>query len=222
MSGETAVYRFGPFRLDAADERLWRGETPVPLTPKAFSVLLRLLRSPGRLVTKTELLDDVWPGVVVGDAVLKVAIREVRVALGDRAQGSRYVETVHRRGYRFAGALEGTAAAASSASAPPRRRARLAGRDDALAALDALLADARRGERRTAFVSGPAGIGKTAVVEAFLASLAGAKTLRGQCVEQYGSGEAYLPVLDALARLERERGSERVEHERRNPQHMRV
>ena len=56
---------------------------------------------PGRLVPKQELLDAVWPGVFVGDAVLKVTIREVRKALGDDPHAPRFIETAHRRGYRF-------------------------------------------------------------------------------------------------------------------------
>jgi DNA-binding winged helix-turn-helix (wHTH) protein/tetratricopeptide (TPR) repeat protein len=210
-------FAFGPFRLDSKDERLWRGDAPIPLTPKAFSVLLCLLRSRGRLVTKRDLLDGVWPDVIVGDAVLKVAIREIRVALGDDARGSRYVETVHRRGYRFTGpaAVPATAPATASdapASSTPRPSlaASLVGRAEVLATLDRLLADARRGERRTVFLSGPPGIGKTAVVEAFLSTTSGLVTLRGECVEQYGSGEAYLPLFDAISRLARERGVDAI------------
>ena len=73
------------------------------LRPKAFAVLDYLLGHPGRLVTKEELLNAVWPGTFVGEAVLKVAIRQVREALGDDPQSPRFIETAHRRGYRFIG-----------------------------------------------------------------------------------------------------------------------
>jgi pimeloyl-ACP methyl ester carboxylesterase len=92
---------FGDFRLDPANAALTRGDTPVPLTPKAFAVLELLVDHAGRLVTKDEFLDQVWPGVFVGDAVLKVCIREIRQALGDDSHQPAYIETVHKRGYRF-------------------------------------------------------------------------------------------------------------------------
>ena len=92
---------FGPFTLDPVSGHLYRDGAIVPLTPKAFAVLQQLAAHPGRLFTKQELLDAVWPGVFVGDAVLKVAIREIRKALGDSAQTPRFIETAHRRGYRL-------------------------------------------------------------------------------------------------------------------------
>jgi pimeloyl-ACP methyl ester carboxylesterase len=92
---------FGPFTLDPVSGHLYRDGVVVPLTPKAFAVLQQLAAHPGRLLSKQELLDSVWPGVFVGDAVLKVAVREIRKALGDDAQAPRYIETAHRRGYRL-------------------------------------------------------------------------------------------------------------------------
>ncbi|MEA2465573.1 MAG: eukaryotic-like serine/threonine-protein kinase [Acidobacteriota bacterium] len=92
---------FGPFRLEIADATLWHGSQSLPLTPKAFSVLQCLVERRGRLVTKDELYNAVWPGVFVGDAVLKVCVLEVRRVLADDAKAPRYIETVHRRGYRF-------------------------------------------------------------------------------------------------------------------------
>ncbi|PYS27209.1 MAG: CadC-family transcriptional regulator, partial [Acidobacteria bacterium] len=69
---------FDPFCLDLAGECLWRGSQAIKLRPKAFAVLDYLLGRPGQLVTKEELLNAVWPGTFVGEAVLKVAIRQVR------------------------------------------------------------------------------------------------------------------------------------------------
>jgi DNA-binding winged helix-turn-helix (wHTH) protein len=92
---------FGPFRLEIADATLWHGSQSLPLTPKAFSVLQCLVQRRGRLVTKDELYNAVWPGVFVGDAVLKVCVLEIRRVLADDAKAPRYIETVHRRGYRF-------------------------------------------------------------------------------------------------------------------------
>src|SRR6266567_2747308 len=90
--------RFPPFRLDLDDACLWRGTKAVRLTPKAFAVLQCLAERHGQLVTKDFLLESVWPETVVGDAVLKVCVREIRKALGDRVGAPRFVATVHRRG----------------------------------------------------------------------------------------------------------------------------
>ena len=92
---------FGPFELDPVSGHLYREGVPVPLPPKAFAVLQHLVENAGRLVSKQELLDAGWPGVFVGDAVLKVTIREIRKALGDSPTAPTYIETAHRRGYRF-------------------------------------------------------------------------------------------------------------------------
>jgi len=97
---------FAEFRLDPASGHLYRGSEAVPLAPKAFALLQLLAGQSGRLIAKQELLTAVWPGVFVGDAVLKSTIREVRKALGDDSHEPRFIETAHRRGYRFIAALE--------------------------------------------------------------------------------------------------------------------
>jgi class 3 adenylate cyclase/DNA-binding winged helix-turn-helix (wHTH) protein/predicted ATPase len=92
---------FADFRLDLDNACLWRGAQPVALTPKAFDVLQYLVTHPDRLVTKDTLLDAVWPETAISDAVVRIAIGELRRALGDTAQAPRFIATVHRRGYRF-------------------------------------------------------------------------------------------------------------------------
>src|SRR5215470_8054155 len=92
---------FGHFRLDATNECLWHGDRAIPLRPKAFAVLKLLLDHPRQLVTKEQVLDAVWPGTFVSDAVLKESIYQLREALGDKAAKPAYIETAHRRGYRF-------------------------------------------------------------------------------------------------------------------------
>jgi len=94
---------FGPFRLESDNRRLVRGADPVPLRPKTFAVLEHLLARPGYLVTKEYLLGAIWPDTAITDTVLKVTVRELRVALGDTAKSPRYIETAHRMGYRFIG-----------------------------------------------------------------------------------------------------------------------
>src|SRR5690242_9042997 len=100
---------FPPFRLDYTNECLWRAGARIDLTPKAFAVLKELVEAGGELVTKERLLDTVWAETFVGDAVLKVSIGEIRRALGDACRAPRFIETVHRRGYRFIAPLENEA-----------------------------------------------------------------------------------------------------------------
>jgi len=92
---------FGGFRLDPDNACLWRGARAIALTPKAFDVLHYLVTHPDRLVSKDTLLDAVWPETAISDTVVRIAIGEVRRALGDTAQAPRFIATVHRRGYRF-------------------------------------------------------------------------------------------------------------------------
>src|SRR5262252_1259466 len=107
---------FEPFRLDRVNQCLWRGATEIALSPKAFSVLLYLVERPSRLVTKQELLDAVWPDIHVTEGVLKRSVLEIRKALGDAVEEPRYIQTLHRRGYRF---LAGSAPPESPAPAEP-------------------------------------------------------------------------------------------------------
>lgn len=97
----SSALSFGPFRLEPAESRLWRQGDIVPLQPKALTILQHLVERSGHLATKDELLAAGWPGVFVSEAALKVCIREIRRALADDAAHPSYIETVHRRGYRF-------------------------------------------------------------------------------------------------------------------------
>jgi pimeloyl-ACP methyl ester carboxylesterase/DNA-binding winged helix-turn-helix (wHTH) protein len=92
---------FPPFQLDLAGGRLRRGSEAIELPPKAFGVLQYLAERPGQLVGKDELLDAIWPDVHVGEQVLKVTIAGIRKALTDTFREPRFIETAHRRGYRF-------------------------------------------------------------------------------------------------------------------------
>jgi DNA-binding winged helix-turn-helix (wHTH) protein len=102
---------FSPFRLDALNAQVWRGDQQISLRRKTFDVLLYLVDHPGQLVTKAALLDAVWAGVTVSDSMPAICIKELRKALGDEAKTPRLIETVHGRGYRFVGKLTGDAPA---------------------------------------------------------------------------------------------------------------
>ena len=100
MTSQTE-FVFKPFRLDAINDRLLRDGKPIHLTPKAFSLLRYLADHSDQLVTKEALLKTLWPNISVTEAVLTVCIGEIRKALGDRSKKPQFIETVHRRGYRF-------------------------------------------------------------------------------------------------------------------------
>ena len=188
---------FGPFRLEVTPGRLWRGDQVIPLRPRSLAMLRYLVAHPGRLVTKAEVQQHVWAGTHVSDSVLRASVKEIRAALGDAAVAPRYVETVGRQGYRFLGGGDREAP-------PPLTAGPLVGRQGEVAALEGWFQRAAHGTRQLVFVNGEAGVGKTTVVELFLARLAagsGVWTARGQCVEHYGEGEPYLPFLEALGRL---------------------
>ena len=184
--------------IDLAREVVWCGEVPRRLTPKAFAVLRYLVAHPDRVVTRDELWEAVWPGVIVSEAALNVCVRELRQALGDTPQAPRFIATMPRRGYRFIGPGPDTGGAreVGSPAAPPSltlQSVDLVGREAELRQLQGWLAQAQAGARQVVFVTGEPGIGKTAVVDAFLARLTPDPTLWvawGQCLEHYGVGEA--------------------------------
>ena len=95
------VYLAQGLRLDLADERVFLNGVPLSLGHKSFALLLALMRSPQRLLTKDELIHTVWEGRAVSDGVLTTAMRELRSALSDKARDPQFIQTVHGRGYRF-------------------------------------------------------------------------------------------------------------------------
>jgi TolB-like protein/Tfp pilus assembly protein PilF len=95
------VYQFDSFLLDQAERVLLHCRTPVALAPKIFDVLSLLVENAGHLVTKTTLLEKVWPDAFVEEANLSVNIAILRKTLGPGADGKHYIETVRKRGYRF-------------------------------------------------------------------------------------------------------------------------
>src|SRR5215470_17458296 len=156
---------FDRYSLDLANEQLLHDGELVPLTPKAFAVLRRLVEDAGRLVKKDDLLGSVWRDTHVSDGVLRVIILEIRRALGDESGEPRFIETVPRRGYRFVAQRARTSRTPAVADGPGT----LVGRDGVLATLETRLARACAGQRQLVFLSGEAGIGKTSVLDAFVA-----------------------------------------------------
>ena len=199
---------FPPFRLDPVNECLWRrrdngDDERVRLTPKAFAVLQYLVNNSGRLVTQNEILGAVWRDTFVQPEVLKSQILDVRHALGDDAKNPRFIETIPRRGYHFVAPVADTFAAMERTY--EGETAKFVGRDAELKELRKCLQRSLANQRQVVFVTGETGIGKTTVVDVFTRRAAtdfpGVRVARGQCVEGYGSKEAYYPMLEALGQL---------------------
>src|ERR1700686_4091348 len=95
------LYLFGSFRLDPAERLLFCDKQVVPLTPKAFDMLVFLVERSGHLLEKGELMRALWPGSFVEEGNLCVTVSLLRKVLGDDRGHQKYIETVSKRGYRF-------------------------------------------------------------------------------------------------------------------------
>src|SRR5262245_32382176 len=114
------VYRFTPFRLDPASFRLFRGDDPVALAPRALALLMLLVARPEVLITKDEIMRLLWSDVAVTDNALTQVVSDLRQALGDDPMSPRYIQTVPRRGYRFIATVETISQGSQSALSPVR------------------------------------------------------------------------------------------------------
>jgi DNA-binding winged helix-turn-helix (wHTH) protein/tetratricopeptide (TPR) repeat protein len=191
------IHAFGDYELDLARIELRRSGVTAPIEPQVFDVLAYLVEHRERVVTKEELLDNIWGDRFVSESALTTRIKAARRAIGDDGSRQALIRTAHGRGYRFIGTLAGEAPRVEPPAEP--RPAHIAGRRRELAELNERLARAMRGERQVVFVAGAPGIGKTTVVRQFLAALPSDVVVGfGQCVELRGAGEAYLPVLGAI------------------------
>ena len=100
MFRENRVFEFGGFRLDEAERRLSRGERTIPLTPKQFETLLLFVTSPGHLLTKEELIENLWPDSFVEENALNQKISSLRKVLASEGEEP-FIETIPKVGYRF-------------------------------------------------------------------------------------------------------------------------
>jgi DNA-binding winged helix-turn-helix (wHTH) protein len=157
--------RWADCRVDLAARTLERGGKAVRAQPLTFDLLALLLRHRGRVVSDAHLRAQLWPDVVVGDAALRQALKEVRRAIGDDDRSQRQIETVRGLGLRFVAPVEIAGAAEAS----------FVGREELIAILEGLLDAAGASVGGVALLSGSAGIGKTAL----LAEIAARAEARG-------------------------------------------
>ena len=109
------------FRLDSANQSLWRGQQRVAIPPKPYDILRYLVENPGRLVTQDELLDKLWAEIYVNPELIRKYILDIRKILGDRPDKPEFIETVPKRGYRFIAPVVDEAEPPDSSTSPPTR-----------------------------------------------------------------------------------------------------
>jgi predicted ATPase/DNA-binding winged helix-turn-helix (wHTH) protein len=200
------IYGFADCEIDTDRLEIRRDGAPHPVEPQVFDLLVHLVRHRDRVVTRDELLARVWGHAFVSDATVNSRVKAARRAIGDDGASQSMIRTIRGRGYRFVAEVVDRAEGAGPAIAPARDVERPIGRARELAALNGLLDAALAGDRRLAVVTGEAGVGKTALVDGFVAeaSTRGASLVAaGRCAEPHGPVEPYLPVLDALGGLAR-------------------
>jgi DNA-binding winged helix-turn-helix (wHTH) protein/tetratricopeptide (TPR) repeat protein len=190
------MYQFADVTVDLDRFEVRRAGVPQHVEPQVLEVLAYLIRHRDRLVTKHELMDQVWHDRFISDSAITSRIKAARRVTGDDGERQHVIRTVHGRGYRFvADVAQPVSRPEPMATAAPG----FVGRNAELATLRTSLAAAESGSRQLMLISGEPGIGKTALVEAFLAELNGTIELvgAGQC-HPVGVGEPYAPVLDAI------------------------
>src|SRR5262245_31849451 len=224
---KTAQADVVPLRLDAENEEFWKGEERLRLGRKPFAMLRLLVERRLKWVSKDDFYHAIWQpnDEDVMDWTFTTYVHEIRRALGDETSPHRYIETGVNRGYRFIGTVTDSDQFDQNSEAdvgcPPAEGEQfdfelapdprppipyVVGRAVESERLHKMLDRALAGERQLVFITGEPGIGKTTLVRTFLREVAtkGVAVIgRGQCIEHYGEGEAYLPVLEALGRLGR-------------------
>lgn len=204
------IYRFSNCEVDTKLMELRRDGDPHQMDPLGFDLLVYLIENHDRVLTRDELLDALWPGKVVTDSALSSRLKSVRSAVGDTGSSQKIIKTVHGRGYRFVARLDDTSAAAAAPDVQFEavfRQSSAVGRDVEMGKLMRWQQRAAGAERQIVLISGDAGVGKTTLARSYAdaaSSVSELLMLNGQCVNQRGASEAYLPLLEALSRAGRD------------------
>ncbi|NVH75771.1 ATPase [Paraburkholderia sp. JPY432] len=193
LSGSQNGVEFGPFKLLVSERRLERKGVPVKLGSRALEILTMLVQKSGQIVDKREILDRVWPGLIVEENTLRVHIRDLRKTLEDGVGDNRYIVNVPGRGYGFVVRQADSSVAEASSQfhlAPserlPSRPQGVIGRDGAIDAVMALVVD-----KRFVTLHGPGGIGKTTIA-----------TVAAHELDRHFAGATFFVDLGALTDAE--------------------
>lgn len=201
-----SILAFGEFEADLELFELRRYGAVVEISPRNFDILLYLIRFRDRVVSKSELRENVWQAQALSPSAIPTAVLALRKALGDEADSARHIATVRGRGYRFVAELKEMAQQESEAAARPDQkevprgsRAAFVGREPELAAIAAAFGRSMAGAPQVVLLSGEAGIGKTRTAEEFAARArgGGAIVLVGRCREGEGA-PAFWPWVQVV------------------------
>lgn len=210
--------QFGSFTLDTLNECLWQAGVRIALPPKPFAVLRYLVENPGRLVSHDELLDALWPETYVQPQVLRTYMLDLRKVLDDDPRNPRFIQSLPKRGYCFIAAVSDAPKGGHSAAdaiAPAQGRVlesfphpqgprHLIGRERELATLHGSFSQCLSGTRQTVFVTGEAGIGKTALIDVFREQIENGQmaiAALGQCISGFAAKQDYYPIADAVRQI---------------------
>lgn len=205
------TYHFGTFRLDTATQLLWQDEINIKLALKVYRLLLYFLQHAGRLISHEEIFNTVWEGRIVDDSALRQTINALRKTLEDTSKSPRYIATVCKQGYRFIPNVtveehfhlsEVTEISALTYRAHDQILHGSLEHSQELLALQTAFKQASTGARRLLFLHGEQGVGKTTLLNTFLAHIDAPEltVLRARCVLMSGETEFFLPLLEALER----------------------
>jgi DNA-binding winged helix-turn-helix (wHTH) protein len=201
------IYRFGGCLLDVSKQELTRDDEPVAVEPQVFAVLEYLATNADRVVTKIELLDEVWGDRFVSESALTSRIKLARQACGDSGRSQQIIRTVHGRGYRMIAPITelGRARGATrGVTQVARTGSRAVGREQQAERVLAAATEAATGTRRTIFVTGPTGGGKSALVADVLEQIDDLErwsVVAGRCHRARSGPEPYYALLEGLGSL---------------------
>jgi len=201
-------YSFGPFSLFPDRFILSGNGSAHQLTPRLLAVLQYLIKHHNRVVTKDELIAEVWQGSFIEEGNVARTISSLRALLGDVAENPKYIQTVSRVGYRFIHPVDTLGRNEASLQYLPRHAPvpddspTFVGRQKELLLLKEMLIKCEQGKSSIVCISGQSGIGKTALVERFLSEVKGRAIIaRSACAPSVSTGEPYTPVIDVFADL---------------------
>jgi predicted ATPase/DNA-binding winged helix-turn-helix (wHTH) protein len=167
MSGAAAYgkLKFDPFELSIGERLLRREGVVLPLGSRALDLLIYLAERPGEVITKQELIDHIWSGVIVEEGSIRVHMAAIRKALGDGQFGNRYIANIRGRGYSFVGTVVALADGMEKSNAKARHQARLLARPIMMIGRETVVSEVSDKLRNERFVTllGPGGIGKTTI-----------------------------------------------------------